>query len=187
MNSQHERVKRVRGRRAGRTSLTIEPARGINLRLLGWIQRRGGRVTVREIVRSRVACRTAAEAEDRLQCLLRAGLGTWEYLPMRPQGGRPTRQFVLNDAGFCIPPAVKLGPAHDVTGSETRRVFVGRLMAVVNRFERVPCRDLAEGAEKVADILRDLQDYPSEALFPWVRRYIRIRPGKRVYTTWRAP
>jgi len=58
------------------------------------IERKGGRVTVREWQRAR-GLDTAEEAEGELDELVEQKLGAWEQTPPGPKGGRPTRTFVL--------------------------------------------------------------------------------------------
>jgi hypothetical protein len=83
--------------------------------LVDLVQRRGGRITAREL---RQCCRryrdSTDEAEAALNALVKAGVGQWEPIPPSPdEGGRPTRVFRLasvyvyetptkpeNDAGF---------------------------------------------------------------------------------------
>ena len=62
------------------------------------IQRRGGSVTARELMRSSRQYPTAADAESALDDLAKAGIGRWEDSGPTPQGGRPTRRLVLDDA-----------------------------------------------------------------------------------------
>ena len=71
------------------------PSRYATSQLLQSIRRRGGRVTCRDVYRKGLSCRSAAEARDRLQWLVSARLGRWEFPPPSTRGGRPTRTFVL--------------------------------------------------------------------------------------------
>ena len=76
-------------------------------RVIEWIERRGGRVTVRDLTHdlSQYHGRTdAAEAE--LNALVKAGCGAWERPQPGPKGGRPSRRFVLtaNDTTTKTPP-----------------------------------------------------------------------------------
>ncbi len=62
--------------------------------LLRWIVRHGGRVTVRDLYkRDNHLYLTIPLAQDALNCLVVAGLGSWREQPPGPQGGRPTRFF----------------------------------------------------------------------------------------------
>ncbi|HUT58125.1 MAG TPA: DUF3987 domain-containing protein [Phycisphaerae bacterium] len=63
-----------------------------------WIERRGGRTTVRELMRSCRRYPTSEAAEQVLADLVAAGLGQWEEVGTTPRGGQPTRRVVLADA-----------------------------------------------------------------------------------------
>jgi hypothetical protein len=65
-------------------------------RLLDWVAKRGGPVTVRDVYTN---CRWLKEpdaAENALGELVGDGLGNWIEQPTGARGGRPTRQFVLS-------------------------------------------------------------------------------------------
>ncbi|MBC7077167.1 MAG: DUF3987 domain-containing protein, partial [Synergistales bacterium] len=65
--------------------------------LAEWIARRGGAVTVRDLVRNLWRFRgKRLEAEEALNDLVKAGLGHWEELPADQKGGRPTTVFRLH-------------------------------------------------------------------------------------------
>lgn len=61
------------------------------------IRRKGGIVTPRDLMRSGPCFKSADEAEDALEGLVKAGVGEWEAIPQSPKGGRPTRRFRLTD------------------------------------------------------------------------------------------
>lgn len=63
-------------------------------RLVAWVRRREGGVTVREIQQGQRQYKTAEEAEEALAELVKAGYGTWRPSPPGTPG-RPTRRFVL--------------------------------------------------------------------------------------------
>lgn len=64
--------------------------------LVDWIERRRGRVTVRELTQGPRKFRGETKAaRAALDELVREGLGRWEDAPARDQGGRPTEYFVL--------------------------------------------------------------------------------------------
>jgi len=67
-------------------------------RLVELIERKDGSVTSRDLMRSCRRWKTAAEAEAALDDLAKAGDGRWVNRPATPEGGRPTRVFVLADA-----------------------------------------------------------------------------------------
>lgn len=57
----------------------------------------GGRCTANDLRRKRRLFGTVEEAEEALASLVERGLGRWEEKGPGPQGGRPTREFVLLD------------------------------------------------------------------------------------------
>jgi len=63
--------------------------------LVETIRRHGGKIKVRDLMRSSGAYKTSAMAEEALHALAQAGCGHWEDVPSGPEGGRPTRDFVL--------------------------------------------------------------------------------------------
>ncbi len=63
--------------------------------LMELVQRHGGNITVRDLMRSSRAYPTSEIAEQALNDLVRAGVGSWEDSGPTRQGGRPTRRFVL--------------------------------------------------------------------------------------------
>jgi hypothetical protein len=68
-------------------------------RLMEWIERKGGNVTVRDLTHGPRSYRGQPEtAEVALNDLVGAGAGTWEFLPPSELGGRPTRLFRLISA-----------------------------------------------------------------------------------------
>ena len=68
-----------------------------NRELVEQIRRRGGSVTVRELMRSSRRYRTAALAEAALIGLVLLSYGCWKVIPAGPKGGQPTRRFKLID------------------------------------------------------------------------------------------
>ena len=68
-------------------------------RLVEWIERHGGKVTVRELTHgmSQFRGKTAtADAQAALEDLLKAGYGTWKNPAPGEKGGRPTKRFELH-------------------------------------------------------------------------------------------
>ena len=73
-------------------------------RLLELIEKKGGKITVRQLQRASRHYRESAEvAETALQELADINWGMWETVPAGPDGGKPTRCFVL--AGDNTPTA----------------------------------------------------------------------------------
>jgi hypothetical protein len=64
-------------------------------RLVELIQRKGGTVTARDLMRSSRMFATAAGAEAALHELAEAGIGRWEQVSAGPKRGKPTKRFVL--------------------------------------------------------------------------------------------
>ncbi len=67
-------------------------------RLVELIQRKGGSVTPRDLMRSSRLFQTAEDAERALIDLASAGYGQLESIQPGPRGGRPTKRFRLVDA-----------------------------------------------------------------------------------------
>lgn len=66
--------------------------------LVELVQRHGGSVTARQLMRSSRAYPTSEAAEEALNGLVQDRLGRWEDAGPTEQGGRPTRRFVLADS-----------------------------------------------------------------------------------------
>lgn len=65
-------------------------------RLVEWIERKGGTVTVRDLTHGVRAYRNDPDAAERaLSALVEAGVGCWEADAHRPKGGRPAQRFRL--------------------------------------------------------------------------------------------
>jgi len=71
---------------------------GERRRLVELIQRKGGSVTPRDLMRSTRKYLTAADAESALAELVKAGIGTWQEDTHGGGRGRPVRRFNLSDA-----------------------------------------------------------------------------------------
>jgi hypothetical protein len=64
--------------------------------LCEFIERRGGTVTVRDVITYYRPLKNQREkAEQQLNALVKAGRGEWEPVPTTPRGGQPTRKFWL--------------------------------------------------------------------------------------------
>jgi hypothetical protein len=59
------------------------------------LQAKGGKATVRELMRSSTLFQTAEGWEKGLDELAKQGLGEWRYPPPSPAGGGPRREFHL--------------------------------------------------------------------------------------------
>ncbi|WP_437228001.1 DUF3987 domain-containing protein [Planctomicrobium sp. SH661] len=64
-------------------------------KLLEWIERKGGRVTAREVQQGCRWLREKGVAESALEKLVKSGRGRWKDSPM-DQRGKPTRYFILS-------------------------------------------------------------------------------------------
>jgi hypothetical protein len=68
--------------------------------LVEWIERRGGKATVRDLTRGPREYRDKPEvAEAALRALIAAGVGRWERTNAGTEGGRPTERFRLMKGG----------------------------------------------------------------------------------------
>jgi len=65
--------------------------------LVELIQRRGGSVTARDLMRSSRRFKTTSEAESALNELVNAGAGQWKHHEPGSKGGKPTTRFTLVD------------------------------------------------------------------------------------------
>ena len=65
-------------------------------RLIEWIVKKGGSVTVREVQTGCRWLKASGEAELALNRLSKQGVGTWKTKTGGPKGGRPKRIFILN-------------------------------------------------------------------------------------------
>lgn len=65
--------------------------------LIGFIERKGGRIRVRDLQQSNRKYTSANDAEKALQNLASLGLGIWEQIPTTKKGGCPTKEFVLKN------------------------------------------------------------------------------------------
>ena len=80
--------------------LSESPAEGTNRRLVEWIERKGGAVTVRDLTRGPREYRNNPEgAEAALQALVAAGFGCWDTATGGTKGGRPAERFRLTPRG----------------------------------------------------------------------------------------
>jgi hypothetical protein len=71
-------------------------------KLLNWINRKGGTVTVREVQQGWREFNTSREAEMALDALVRVGHGIWEP-SATGRAGQPTRRFVLSRPSTSTP------------------------------------------------------------------------------------
>ncbi len=144
-----------------------------DIKLLAFIQKRGGRVSVRELSRSLATCRHAADARSRLEALVDAGIGNWTYLRPGAKGGRPARLFILTIGPGAVEPLVMAArQASTVRGSAYTRLIARDTVRFLNRFGCVPCRQISEALSQVTRALDkvSLDDFPA----PMFRRTIRM-------------
>ena len=75
-------------------------------KLIEFIERRGGSVTVRDVMQSFTRLKNDREATEReLTNLVKAGCGEWKPVPTTAKGGKPTRKFrLLLPSTSTIPP-----------------------------------------------------------------------------------
>lgn len=97
-------------------------------KLVELVERKGGRITVRQLQQGSRQYPTADEAEAALQELVEAGIGTWENVEPSRKGGRPTRVFVLSTPSTSTEPpeAAAKNSSVDVDtvdGAQTEREF----------------------------------------------------------------
>lgn len=85
------------------------PEDGARRKLVAFIERKGGSVSVRDLSRGPREFRTGAR--EALQALADAGVGTWGYPSPQNVGGRPSERFTLNGAGDKTRPDAPIPPA----------------------------------------------------------------------------
>jgi hypothetical protein len=94
-------------------------ARREQMRRIDVVRRRGGRVTVRDFMRSMRQLETADDAEMSLQTLVQEGHGHWEHDDHQGRPGRPTRRFVLNESVTVDTNSSNTGDSADTNSSNT--------------------------------------------------------------------
>ncbi len=78
-------------------------------RLLELVRSKGGRITVRELMHAGRQYRGSSDvAESALKELVDIGWGKWQEVPGGSAGGRPSRIFVLSEAGGNTTPTDRL-------------------------------------------------------------------------------
>ncbi len=116
--------------------------------LVELIQRKGGSVTRRELMRSSRMFTTAADAEAALDELTQAGIGHWEQVPPGPKGGKPSKRFVLADTdGIDDSPrqsSVDTADVDNTPADEPRNVGSVNVNAV-NDPDEAPCAGCPDG------------------------------------------
>ncbi len=98
-------------------------------RVVEFIERRGGAVTVRDVVTYHRPLKNQTErATQELNALERAGHGIWKPAPSTKRGGKPTRRFWLHShevgaSASAIPPVFprERGGYADADGAEERK------------------------------------------------------------------
>lgn len=83
-------------------------------RLVDWIGRKGGTVTIREVQQGCRWLKEPGKAEAALEELFKVGRGYWQNSESKPTGGRPGRTFVLSTPSTVYATEVK---PDDSTGS----------------------------------------------------------------------
>ena len=83
--------------------------------LIEFIERKDGSVTARDVRQGMRSIATAEEARERLESLVKAGVGSWHDVPTGPKGGRPTKEFRLSTPPASTQPH---GKPHENKGVE---------------------------------------------------------------------
>lgn len=86
---------------------------GIIRRLIGLIERKGGSVTTREVMRSSSLFDTSSDAERAMSSLTKQGWAKWEQVGSGKQGGRPTRRLTLTDTTIPQEPNTITDKSHN--------------------------------------------------------------------------
>lgn len=160
---------------------TVPPAPQCNLKLLRFIQKHGGRVTVRQLARSLASCRRPGAAEQILAALVRAGLGTWSHPRPGPKGGRPVRAFALTARPEVLESAMA-ALASKVRGSRQTRGIAREVVALLNRRPDLSCQQMADALSQLSRILASLAE-TDQHLGPCHRR-IGINARGQIDASW---
>jgi hypothetical protein len=98
--------------------------------LCEFIERRGGTVTVRDVITYYRPLKNQREkAEQQLNALVKAGRGQWEPVPTTPRGGQPTRKFRLLHTSASAEPYKLRGKAEgcaDADAPNSRKITPSR-------------------------------------------------------------
>lgn len=135
--------------------------------LLDLIQRKGGQITVRELMRANRQFKDVVQAEEQLQQLVQRGLVRMERVGTSRQGGRPYSRFVLAPVADSIltPPLPKNPAAADIAGNSTSR---GRDTGRAS--EQATERSCQEAAPDAARIRDQVRLWPADRRREWEER-----------------
>jgi len=104
-------------------SLSETPEQRKLRKLIEFIEARGGRVRIRDLMQSYTPLKNKRkEAEAQLNAMVKAGYGKWVEVPTTPRGGKPTREFELLRSSTSTEPHYlrgKAGGIVDVDSSST--------------------------------------------------------------------
>src|SRR5262249_55224393 len=96
--------------------------------LIELVQRKGGAITVRELMRCSRQFPKADDAEAALSALAKAGFGHWEPVPAGPEGGKPTRVFSLSDPADADKTSVKPEEIRGFVNVDAHNDAINRLL-----------------------------------------------------------
>ena len=139
---------------------TIMSGISIDPKLVAFIQRHGGSVTVRQLSRGLASCRRAYHAHDQLDALVTGGLGCWTYNQPTVKGGRPKQVFNLTAVpghlASLIPAEPEPATVHD---SRSTRRIAHEIVQFLNRYDRLSTSQLSDALKQVQRILSDLTEH----------------------------
>jgi len=150
-------------------------------KLLKFITRNDGIVSVRAVAKGVAHCRAAGAAQKSPQALVEMNVGKWVNKPVAAKGGRPSRVFVLTDGQklerqFQHADAI----ATAAMPAEMQRLVKG-VMCLSNQHQHVSCQTFAQVFEKAAKLMGTIR---SEEPYPEYRREIRFQKGGRFTVSW---
>lgn len=167
------------------TPTPAEPAACFDLKLLAFIKRQGGRVSVRRLTRGPGACRPASAARAKLEALVRAGFGEWTHSQPGARGGRPSRLFRLTMPAETLHGLLNLarGTAQ-AQGPGWMRLIQQEVMAFLNRplYRATTCAQLAQALRGLAGTLEGLGR--GEPDIPAFKREMRLDRRGRAGACW---
>ena len=158
----------------------------IDRKVLRFIKRRSGRVSVRELMRGPASCRSLEGAEAAIQTLMAAGMGGWVVGRGGKLGGRPSRVFELNGYGSSCTDGSTPPKARRPMGKPTLKQIARGIVHYLNRYSRVSCDDLVLAVTEAGRLLSGVGKNEDKDLLSICPRTIRVSKRGSVRTTWES-
>ncbi|MBI3655068.1 MAG: DUF3987 domain-containing protein [Acidobacteria bacterium] len=148
-------------------ALAETPEERLQRQLLDLIQRKGGRITVRELMRSNRQYRDAVQAEEQLQLLVERGLVRVERIGPLCQGGRPYSLFVIASAADA-----NSAPHHpsNAAAAHAEGTSASGAMDTVSPSESTAADAFLESASREVPIQEQVRAWPADQRLAWEER-----------------